>query len=152
MSADQPILQAINNGEDTEVVRSKVNNRRRSNKKQTDQGIQDQTIVVVNPEKSKKETKKSEKKAEPKKSEKKTEPKKSEKKTEPKKSDSKAEPKKSEKKTDNKVEPNKSDSKSKTQSKTDTYFPLNLSKNALRISTHSIQKCLIDLSGALSCW
>jgi len=143
MSADQPILQAINNGEDTEVVRSKVNNRRRSNKKQTDQGIQDQTIVVVNPEKSKKETKKSEKK---------TEPKKSEKKAEPKKSDNKAEPKKSEKKTDNKVEPNKSDPKSKTQSKTDTYFPLNLSKNALRISTHSIQKCLIDLSGALSCW
>jgi len=143
MSADQPILQAINNGQDTEVVRSKVNNRRRSNKKQSDQGIQDQTIVVVNPEKSKKETKKSEKKAEPKKSEKKAEPKKS---------DNKAEPKKSEKKADSKVEPKKSDTKSKTQSKTDNYFPINLSKNALRISTYGIQKCLIDLSGSLSCW
>lgn len=73
-------------------------------------------------------------------------------KKEPKKSDSKTKPNNSDKKSDNKPESTKNDSETKTQSKTDVVFPELLARNAIRISHHGYEKCLINKKGALSCW
>lgn len=118
--------------DDKEIDESKVNRRRRTIKKQTENEFQDQ--IKTNTDKSKKE------------------PKKSNNKSDPKKSDNKAEPKKSDKNSESTKKSTKNDSKSKTQTKTDEFFPEILAQNAIRISQNGVQKCLISKKGALSCF